>query len=242
MEITINSTVGEVVRDNYNTAQVFENFKIDYCCGGDISIKEACIRDKLDPEALLSQLESTMVHMDRNSRYIEKLPLSGLCEYIVEIHHSYINETAPFLQQNLQKLCDVHGERHPELFQIKDMFNEAAGNLAAHMKKEELELFPYIHKMVDLQSYGKQITGKPAGIQSPIQAMMHEHQAEGDRFKAMSEIADQYKVPPDGCNTFEITYKTLGDFEKDLHRHIHLENNVLFPKSIELEAELMRNP
>lgn len=238
MEITVNNSVGEVVRANYNTARVFEKFKIDYCCGGEISIKEACNREKVDPDALLSQLEETMLHVNRNSRYLENLPPSGLCDYIVEIHHSYINETAPFLRQKLRKLCEVHGEHHPELFKVQEMFNEAAGNLATHMKKEELVLFPYIHKMVDLKSNGKYITDEPGSILSPIRAMLEEHQAEGDRFKTLSELTHQYRVPADGCNTYQITYKSLAEFESDLHRHIHLENNVLFPKSIELEKEL----
>jgi regulator of cell morphogenesis and NO signaling len=141
----------------------------------------------------------------------------------------------PFLQQKLQKLCDVHGDNHPELFEVNASFTDASNNLTAHMKKEELILFPHIRQ---LEKYRLEGGARPANIgltSSAIHQMEAEHQVEGERFMKLSEMTKNYEVPKDGCNTFTVTYKTLEEFENDLHRHIHLENNVLFPKSVHLE-------
>jgi regulator of cell morphogenesis and NO signaling len=149
-----------------------------------------------------------------------------------------VRESIPFLQQKLQKLCEVHGDNHPELFEIKTLFNGAVENLQAHMEKEELILFPYIRKMVSYQN-GKLEAGNEFGeVMNTIDLLEKEHQAEGERFERISRISEGYTCPPDGCNTFQVTYQTLKDFEKDLHRHIHLENNILFRKAMALEAEL----
>lgn len=241
MQITANSIVGEIVRANFQAAQIFENSNIDFCCGGNISINEACKRSGADATVLLSELETVLQHEDYDSKYFESLPLDLLSNYIVERHHSYVSEKAPFIQQKLQKLCDVHGANHPELFEVKALFDETAGNLAMHMKKEELILFPYIARMVNFKSNG---TGEASGfgnVLQPISVMMEEHQAEGDRFVKIAKITNQYTTPADGCSTYEVTYRSIEEFEKDLHRHIHLENNILFLKAIELEKELIDN-
>ena len=241
MEIRSETLIGDIVRANYTTAQVFENYRIDYCCGGNISINEACSLEGVDVTLLITQLEESMGREDRGSKYIENLPLPALCDYIVETHHSYINDRAPFIQQKLQKLCEVHGDNHPELIQIREMFENASANLLIHMKNEESVLFPYIQKMVKMELDGTITANEIGNINSSIDELREEHQVEGDRFKKMSEITNYFQVPADGCNTFEVTYRTLDEFIKDLHRHIHLENNVLFPKSVILEHELTQN-
>jgi regulator of cell morphogenesis and NO signaling len=143
------------------------------------------------------------------------------------------------LQQKLEKLCQVHGESHPELLVVKKLFDEAAGNLSAHMKKEELILFPYIKKMVRFKKEQTEDKNKFGNASETIDLMEDEHQAEGTRFEQISKLTSNYTCPPDGCNTYKITYQTLHDFEQDLHRHIHLENNILFKKALELEKELL---
>jgi regulator of cell morphogenesis and NO signaling len=178
---------------------------------------------------------------DKDSRFIESLSLAGLCDYIVKTHHTYVNEVMPFLLQKLQKLVDVHGENHPELLGVNTSFKDAAENLSAHMKKEELILFPNIHLMEKYRIEGGVRPDNVGLASSAINQMEAEHQVEGERFMKISEITNGYLVPPDGCNTFEVTYKTLEEFEKDLHRHIHLENNVLFPKAIKLEKTIVDN-
>ncbi len=241
MQITGNSIVGEIVRANYRAAQIFEENNIDFCCGGNISIEEACKRSGAERSALLGRLTELLGTEDPDSRYIEGLPLDLLSDYIVERHHKYVAEKGPFIQQKLLKLCNVHGVNHPELFEVKELFDQAVGNLTMHMKKEELILFPYIGRMITFKNSG---TGTPAEfghVLHPINVMREEHQAEGDRFMKISAITNNYRTPDDGCSTYEVTYRNMEEFEKDLHRHIHLENNILFPKAIELEKELTDN-
>ncbi len=239
MEITSNSLVSEIVRENFKVAQIFEENNIDFCCGGNITIHEASERTDLNVQELIALIEPVLKEQDRDSKFIENLPLDQLCNYIEETHHAYINDKAPFIQQKLEKLCSVHGDNHPELFEVKELFDGAVGNLTAHMKKEELILFPHIRNLVLVKN--GQIDEVPGmgNIIGPINVMKEEHEIEGERFRKMTEITNHYTTPDDGCNTYEVTYKALKDFESDLHRHIHLENNILFLKAIELENELM---
>ncbi len=239
MDINKNTIVGDIVKANFKTAQIFDKNGIDFCCGGGISLGEACKKSNLDIDLLVPELEILVQLNDPDSKYIDGLELDQLCDYIEKRHHSYVSENIPFLQEKLQKLCDVHGENHTELFEIKQLFDGAAENLSAHMKKEELMLFPYIRKMV--LSKGNKNSGKGEfGHASQMIAVMDaEHQTEGVRFEKISALSSSYTCPPDGCSTFQITYQTLKDFEIDLHRHIHLENNILFKKALILESEFL---
>jgi regulator of cell morphogenesis and NO signaling len=241
MEIKTNTKVGEIVRHNFSTARIFEANNIDFCCGGNISLSEAAEKEGIDTGNLMQELNAAMKKEDQESNFIESLSLAGLCDYIVKTHHSYVNEAMPFLQQKLQKLVDVHGENHPELQEVQASFMEAAANLSAHMKKEELILFPNIRQMEKYRVEGGEQPENIGLASSAIIQMDAEHQVEGERFMKLSEITKGYEVPPDGCNTFEVTYKTLEEFENDLHRHIHLENNVLFPKAVKLEKTIVSN-
>ncbi|MFV0265717.1 MAG: iron-sulfur cluster repair di-iron protein [Draconibacterium sp.] len=239
MEINLNTSVGEIVKGNYKTARIFDQHKIDFCCGGAISVKDACVKANVSQEVLLEELETIFLTDDPDSKYIDSLGLDQLSDYIVARHHSYVSQNIPFLQQKLQKLCDVHGENHPELFKVKDLFSTAAGNLTMHMQKEELVLFPYIRKMVQYKNGDTSIANEFGGVNGPIEVMLQEHQAEGERFFEIADLTSGYTCPPDGCNTYRITYQTLSDFEQDLHRHIHLENNILFLKALALEKEII---
>ena len=239
MEITSDSLVSEIVRENFKTAQIFEEINIDFCCGGNISLYEASERANINVQELISLIKPVMTEQDRDSKFIENLQLDNLCNYIEETHHAYINEQAPFIQQKLDKLCNVHGDNHPELFEVKELFDGAVGNLTAHMKKEELILFPYIRNLVKFKNGQLDDVPGMGNIMGPISAMMQEHDIEGERFRQMNEITNRYTTPADGCNTYEVTYKALKDFENDLHRHIHLENNILFTKAVEMEKELI---
>jgi len=238
MEINETTIVGEIVRSNYKTAQLFEKNKIDYCCGGGISLAEACEQSNTDIKKIVPEIEAIINVSDPDSKYIEQLELDSLCDYIVERHHSYVIDNITFLQQKLQRLCDAHGEHHPELFKVKDLFGESASNLSAHMQKEELILFPYIRNLVKFKKEGSNNSNELGGVLGPITQMDLEHQAEGERFAEMSKLTNDFATPADGCNTYRVTYATIRDFEQDLHRHIHLESNILFKKAIELENEL----
>ena len=239
MDINAKTSVGEIVKANFKTAQIFDKNKIDFCCGGGISLKEACNKSNVDVNQLVPELEAIVSLSDPDSKYIDGLELNELCDYIEKRHHTYVSENLPFLQVKLQKLCDVHGENHPELFEIKVLFDGASENLSAHMKKEEEILFPYICKMVKYKKEELNAIGEFGGAKNTIDLMHEEHTTEGERFEKISKLSDSYTCPPDGCGTFQVTYQTLKDFENDLHRHIHLENNILFKKALILEAEII---
>jgi regulator of cell morphogenesis and NO signaling len=239
MEINLKTKVGEIVRHNFSTARLFEDYHIDFCCGGDISLEDAAGQEGIGPAELISDIIKMMHKESPDSNYIENLSLTDLADHIIATHHSYINKTIPFIQLKIDKLCAVHGMNHAELFELKDLFNTAAGNLTMHMKKEELILFPYIRNIENFKQHGGSKPGNIGIAASAITQMKMEHQAEGDRFSRISEITNYYQVPKDGCNTYEVSYKTLEEFETDLHRHIHLENNILFPKALIMEKLLI---
>jgi len=239
MEIKSTTIVGDIVRSNFKTAQLFEKNNIDFCCGGGVSLSEACENASVEVDILIPEIEAVLAKSDPDSKYIEQLGLDDLSDYIVKRHHSYVRENIPFLQQKLEKLCNAHGDNHPELFDVKEMFDGAAENLTAHIQKEEMVLFPYIHKMVKYLKDGNYNTDELGWVLQPISMMEAEHQVEGERFEKMRHITDNYTTPPDGCGTYQVSYQTLQEFEQDLHRHIHLENNILFKKAIALEKELI---
>ncbi|MDP2722273.1 MAG: iron-sulfur cluster repair di-iron protein [Bacteroidales bacterium] len=233
--ITPDTSIGEIVRMNFRTAQWFSDHHIDFCCGGNISISQACEKSDLSANVLIEEISAILQQDDPDSKYIDLMELDELCTYIIRRHHSYVNEKMPFILRNLDKLCEVHGENHLELFEINTLFNQVATNLTAHIKKEELILFPFISRMAKNHQvqYNKAITkGKLA---TTISEMEQEHTSEGGRFDSISRLSGHYKTPPDGCSTFKVTYQALQEFEQDLHRHIHLENNILFKKAVELE-------
>jgi len=239
MNISPELSVGEVVKQNFKTASLFQQNNIDYCCGGNKPISEACTEAGVDQHHLISQLETIVESNDPDSAYIDSLALDELAGYIEKRHHSYVRRSIPFLQASLDKICEVHGKNHPELFKIRDLFNESAGNLTMHLQKEELVLFPYIKKLAEAPAQGDSLQTPGFGaVSNPIRMMLEEHEAEGSRFEKIAGLSENYKIPEDGCTTYKVTMENLKEFEDDLHRHIHLENNILFPKAIELEKEM----
>ena len=236
MNISPNSTVGDVVKLNFKTAPLFLENKIDYCCGGKKTISDACKEANINPELLIKQLETLAVQKDPDSEYINNLGLTELSDYIVKRHHAYVHESIPFLKKNLEKLCQVHGEHHTELFKIKELFNGSADALTMHMQKEEIMLFPFIHRLESAKKENNPLPKAPfSSVSNPIGMMLADHQNEGERFEEISRLSNNYTLPEDGCTTYDVTLKQLKYFDNDLHRHIHLENNILFPKAIALE-------
>ena len=239
MTISSNSLVKEVVKLNFKTALLFQTNNIDYCCGGNKTISDACKETGINEEQLIRQLETLITQKDPDSEYIDNLTLGDLADYIVKRHHSYVRESIPVLKKNLEKICQVHGEHHPELFEIRELFTGSAGDLTMHMQKEEIMLFPFIKRLESVKMKNSPLPRTPFGsVSNPIGMMMAEHQNEGDRFGEISKLSNNYRLPEDACTTYGVTFRQLSDFEDDLHRHIHLENNILFPKAIELENEI----
>jgi len=238
MSITKENIIGEIVTKDYRTAAVFEKFGLDFCCNGNRTVEAASREAGVDPEKLIQEI-AQLPQADTTVINYDSWPLDLLADYIEKKHHRYVTEKIPVLQGYLDKISRVHGDRHPELHEIKELFTGCAGELSAHMKKEELMLFPFIRKMVEATHSGTTSLTAPFGtVQNPVRSMMHEHDAEGERFRKIAALSNQYTPPADGCNTYHITFALLKEFEDDLHLHIHLENNILFPKAVALEQQL----
>ncbi|MFI0428671.1 iron-sulfur cluster repair di-iron protein [Mariniflexile sp. HMF6888] len=230
--------IGQFVAEDFRTAAVFTKYKIDFCCNGNRTIEEACTKKGIDSNMLIDELEAVLNSKTDQTIDYKSWPLDLLAEYIEKKHHRYVEEKIPILRQFLDKLCNVHGERHPELFEINKLFTASAGELAAHMKKEELVLFPFVKRMVNAKLGNTTIQPPPFGtVENPIAMMMQEHDNEGVRFRQIAELTNNYTPPADGCNTYIVTFAMLKEFEQDLHLHIHLENNILFPEAIKLEQQ-----
>lgn len=238
MTFNKNQTISECVANNYQTATVFKKYKIDFCCGGKISIQEVCQQNNIDETQLLEELNKA-VEQKSYEDIIEYLSLDDLADYIVEKHHTYVREQLPEIEPFLDKIVLVHGAKHPELKKVQENFQAVKEELLSHMEKEENILFPYIKEMMKAKrSHSKLTTPSFGSIKNPIDMMEAEHESAGDSFKEIREITDDLSPPEGACNTYRTTFALLDEFENDLHRHIHLENNILFPKSILLEEEL----
>lgn len=239
MTISKESNIGAVVAEDYRTAGIFEQAGIDFCCNGNRTIQTACIDQRIIADELIKQLQETIDAPSRKEDTVsdyKSWPLDLLADFIEKKHHRYVTIQIPVIQAFLEKIVRVHGGRHPELLEIKTLFDESAGELTVHMKKEELMLFPFIRKMVPAKQSGNKNISMPYGtVKNPIRMMMHEHDGEGERFRRIKELSNHYTAPADGCNTYRAAFATLKEFEDDLHLHIHLENNILFPGSIALE-------
>ena len=239
MAIQENQIIGDLVAQDYRTASVFKKHHIDFCCQGNRTITDACVKKNIDTVTVVSDLNDLMQSQTETNIDYQSWPLDLLADYIEKKHHRYVVNKTQEIIPYLTKVAAVHGERHPELLEIKEHFIASTTELAAHMQKEELILFPFVRKMVAAKQDNIEIQAAHFGtVENPIQMMMNEHSAEGDRFRKIEELSNGYTAPEDGCNTFRVTFALLKEFEQDLHMHIHLENNILFPKAIQMEKEL----
>lgn len=239
MHIDNQSNIGKIVAENYKAAAVFKQYGIDFCCNGNRTIESACRKKQIDEEQLLAELQEAVAQNGAGEIDFKSFPLDLLADYIEKTHHRYVDRKITEIAPYLRRIVEVHGDNHPELLVVEQLFQQSAGDLTAHMKKEELVLFPYIRRLVQSQLSGSTKTETPLGTAAEVIARMEQdHEAEGERFRHISEMTEQYNPPADACNTYRVTFSLLHEFEEDLHRHIHLENNILFPKAIEMEKTL----
>lgn len=239
MNITEKSNIGELVAQDYRTASVFKNFGIDFCCNGNRSIETACEKKNIEANDLINELKKISLSSNNsNLTDFSSWSLDLLADYIEKKHHRYVESKIGEIKPFLNKIVKVHGEQHPELTEVEKLFNASAGELTMHMKKEELVLFPFIRKMAEAKQTNQPIPSPHFGtVQNPINMMHNEHDTEGERFRKISELTNNYTPPADACNTYRVTFSMLKEFEEDLHLHIHLENNILFPKAVEMEKQ-----
>lgn len=231
-------TVGELVAADFRKAEVFKKYGIDFCCGGKKSLKETCEKKGLDVVEIERELNE--ISATSNTDYnFQNMPLNELVDYIIEKHHGYVNRSIPVLEEYLTKLVRVHGDRHPELKEVFNKFENVKTELVSHMYKEENVLFPYIKMLVEKSNSAELFTSPFGSIKNPINMMDHEHETVGEFFEQINEITNSYTPPADACTTYKVGFLKLKEFEDDLHVHIHLESNILFPKSIELESKVV---
>ncbi|GAB1403473.1 MAG: iron-sulfur cluster repair di-iron protein [Lentimicrobiaceae bacterium] len=239
MNIQKDQIIGELVARDYRASSVFKKYGIDFCCQGNTTIADACEKKSINPEQVLNDLSAINQSATNGTTDYQSWPLDLLADYIEKKHHRYVEEKSVEIKPYLDKICQVHGNRHPELFEINELFTASVGELAKHMKKEELVLFPFVRKMVKARQSGGSLDTPHFGtVKNPIQSMMAEHDNEGERFRKIEALSKGYTPPEDACNTYRVTLALLKEFEDDLHLHIHLENNILFPKAAEMEQAL----
>lgn len=219
-------TIGEIVALDYRAASVFKEAGIDFCCGGKKSIDETCSEKRIDRDELVEKLEKLESTPNTTHNFIEWEP-GFLCDYIVNTHHKYVLKSLPELVSYTEKIASVHGDRHPELKEVADLFLQISKELLQHMKKEEEVLFPSIKEAINSGSEKAK-----AKIISEITRLSGEHEFAGGAMDKINVVTSNYEVPADGCNSYHVTFKMLREFEDDLHIHVHLENNILFPKAL----------
>lgn len=234
MKTIKNKTVAEVVAENIKTAHVFKKHGIDFCCGGGITIEKACEKKQLDYQTLKNEL--LQVDDAPKAYNYNSWKLDFLIDHIINVHHAYVEESIPLILQYSNKVAKVHGHHYTEVIEINKLFTEVANELAAHLKKEEIILFPYIKKLLKYKNEDLELTKPPfETVNNPIKMMEEEHETAGNIFKKIAKLTNNYTPPEGACNTFKALYAKLDEFEQDLHQHIHLENNILHPKAKKLE-------
>jgi regulator of cell morphogenesis and NO signaling len=218
---------------------VFEKLGIDYCCGGATPLNEACASAGVTEESVVTLLNCLqgLGFEDSGGKDWQTTPLSDLTKYIVNKHHTFVRTELVRLKELLAKVCSKHSTYHPELLKIRDILFRLQADLTDHMLKEERVLFPYIEKLETAVSGGEQAPRPAFGtVRNPVRMMMQEHEEAGQALRSLREVSSNYQVPGDGCSSYRTLYQALEEFEKDLHQHVHLENNILFPRAAELEA------
>lgn len=238
MKVDKENKIGEIVANDFRTAGIFEAFGLDFCCGGGRELDKLCEEKQIDVSEVLNKIQA-LDHFDNTNNDFNDWSLDKLIDYIENTHHRYVEEKMPVIDAFLDKLSRIHKLKHPELVEVNKLFKSSKADLAQHMKKEELILFPYIKKMLRSEIDGTTFENPSFNsVSYPIQSMFADHNNEGQRFEKMAELTDNFKVPEDGCRTYFVAMNMLKEFEEDLHIHIHLENNLLFPKAIDKENKL----
>jgi regulator of cell morphogenesis and NO signaling len=234
-------TLGEIAAKDLRKAEVFNKYGLDFCCGGKKTVKEACAEKGIDVTKVKQELLDAGKTATTTSRPLpyNDWSLDFLADYIVNTHHSYVKKTIPDLRSYAAKVAKVHGDHHPELITINKLAEEICDEMSTHMVKEETVLFPYVKQLVAFKNNGNGNGqfGNFETIQTPINMMEMEHELVGKDMEEIRNLSKNFSVPEDGCASYSFLFKTLEEFERDLHIHIHLENNILFPKAVELEKK-----
>lgn len=236
-KVLSHKTIGEIVADDYRTAKVFEEHGIDFCCGGKIALSTICHDKGLELAAIEQELAAVKaVSLDRSLNY-SAWELPFLMDFIVNTHHAYLHENMGQIAGYARKIAGVHGSNHPEVLEIAEIFSKIVTDLADHLRYEEEVFFPAIKRCDTAgKSHAVPDTMDLESIRAGLEKLQQEHEEVGDAIHRIRHLAKDYEIPGDACNTFMLTYQKLKEFEDDLHKHVHLENNILFPKASKLPS------
>jgi len=231
-------TVAEIVTQNIKTADIFKKNGIDFCCGGNVLVRDICEKKKVDYE----QIKKDILSLEAEPKQFDfdSWDLDFLADYIINTHHKYVTEANDLVKMYSNKVAKVHGHHYTEVVEIDRLFMDIAAELDMHMQKEEAILFPHIKRIAQAKKAGERIDTPPFGtVQNPINMMEAEHDEAGDIMKKIAELSNNFTPPESACNTFRALYAKLEEYQNDLFQHIHLENNILFPKAIKMEGEVL---
>ena len=240
MNFTTTTRVGDIAAANPGAKKVLEEGGVDYCCGGAKSLTEACMHTGVSAEEILRRLQENRQQVGPQDANWARAPLADLTKHIVEKHHKYVRGAVPRVTALLAKVKARHGENHPELAAIEREFLGLGQEMYAHMQKEEQILFPYIEKL-ERATEGREQLEPPffQTVRRPVQVMMNEHDSAGQALHGMRRLSSGYHTPAEACESYREVYRSLEEFEADMHAHVHLENNILFPRAVELEAKML---
>jgi regulator of cell morphogenesis and NO signaling len=242
MMMLTSKTVRELALEVPQATRVFERLGIDYCCGGSRSLEEACAAVHIrleDLERSLAEAEEHPSEAAQDDATWQRAPLFGLVAHIIQKHHYFVRRELRRIEPLLARVIASHGQKHPELLEVQRHFRALGDELVQHMLKEEQILFPYLTQLEECESRRQPMAPPRFGTaENPIRMMLHEHESAGSALRTIRARTGDYRLPPGACAGYETLFRSLQDFEQDLHRHIHLENNILFPRALELEQRV----
>jgi regulator of cell morphogenesis and NO signaling len=237
MNATPGSTIRDIVAADFRAAAVLYGYGIDFCCGGAKTVAEACRDRKVCADEVLREITRACRLPDDTAPRFADWDTETLISYIVSTHHDYVRRAMPVIGGYARKIASVHGDRHPELVEVARIFADVAAEMTAHMAREEQVLFPYIAELAGAARTGERVDIPPFGtVDNPIRVMEADHEATGGAMALISQLTSEYTPPADACTTYRICLQELKAFERDLHRHVHLENNLLFPRARSLAS------
>ena len=236
----LNQTLAQIVTANHQAATVFEKYNLDFCCKGKRPLQQACSEKNIPVEQVLEELNETIgKSANRESTLLNYFTATQLSDYIVATHHAYVKQNAPIISMYLDKIAAKHGDRHPEVVEVLNFFTQLKDEMESHMYKEENILFPRIKELEKHDGENSSVALPASGyIEAPIAVMEHEHDDAGFLLEKIREKTNNYTPPADACTTYRVAFASLQAFESDLHQHVHMENNILFPRAIEMINKL----
>ena len=238
MTPTPDMTIRDIVAGDFRAAAVFQRHSIDFCCRGSRSVEEACRSGGMSAEDILYEVAEATASSPAGVPRFNSWDVRLLVGFIVGNHHAFVRRALPTLLAHTKKVAAVHGDHHPELREVATLFERVADEMTSHMGKEEQILFPYMVALAGAAAESAVAPSAPFGtVKNPIRMMEAEHESAGDAMARIRELTSGYAVPADACTTYRVCLQELEEFERDLHEHVHLENNILFPKATRIEAE-----